>query len=605
MEDYTSHVGTMESFSVATEWTRVVEVMRNEWLTLLIAFLLFAAVCSVLLVCIGPTAYLMVRGLALAIRILAYPIKKLSTWFYYWLTIKVEEAPVSPDVVYQFAGDPYLDCRNGRHGLYANVQLEDKLISVLIRPDWWHILPGALSQSRQECAVDFSTESQVAKCSEPSSLVVLQTTEGHNIGSAARVAYSNRSVLLTATHVLRTGRNNGDGAIWMAKHAKNTQTLKRVLLDPEWLGEFGAGCTDIDLSAINVPDQVWSLLGVGIAKVVKPSGRTACKAYGFKTGSSGWRVTSGTATAGEEPCSLVHTCSTFPGWSGTPLYTSSNTIIGVHRQSHQIGESNLATIAFPFFLKAEDSGDKSTPFKELADFEMAADVRPGVKTANIWGLGEMKYTERSFVRPGHTSALDLELRLKAKNRPLWSDMLDDLSLPEFDSSFEASSGNESLNEERGATASVAPQTPQGLVAPAPSPTKTMSKVQSTTLSPPDQLKGKQALSEELLPPVRRVQLTGSATLAPLQTTSSQGVESSLKQECRLRKLEDQLCALESALQVLNQRRCDMLKTPSPSLESSLGPSAAPQPNSPACSSKQASTSKQKRRRRSSKRVTSS
>lgn len=599
--------------------SRIGILLREEWaslLCLLVLVMLAGAFITLMVFCLQP----FYQFLRLTLRCAVYPLKWACRRIYHWWTIRLEVAPATEDKVYYFKGDPYPDCRGGRQGLYANIELEDRTIAVMLHPQWWALLPGALSQPRQECAVNYSTESNVATGSEPASLVVLQTEAGVNLGAASRVQHGGSSVLLTASHVLRTGK--AAGPVYIAKHNKNNKSLMRVLLDPEWPAVFGCGHADVDLAAIRVPDTAWSLLGVGTAKVVKPTlGKTACRVFGFKTGDKTWRSSTGTATAGEHNCSLVHTCTTYPGWSGSPLYMG-NSIIGIHREAHKLGESNLATIAFPFFLRKEDSGDKTVPFKELEDQEMIPSLRPGMVSAQVWGMGEMKFTSTSFVRPGNTSALDLETRLKARSRPLWADMIDDLELPEFEGSVEVSP----LNEVRGAQSNATPPSPIiATVAPIPLPvqapllsSENPEKIvgnplepspasapalevtpPSTTTSPLAQTSEPLCASEPLLPPVTRV-VIGSSEPSSSRTTSSSAADMSPRDACRFEKLADQLSALESAVLSLTQKQSELLDKYSQNSQSSVGPIEDQPPSSLASASKQENTSKRSRRRSSSK-----
>jgi hypothetical protein len=348
-------------------------------------------------------------------------------------------------------------------GVYGTVDVGGLLVDVLVNPEWFNYLPDAIMKSRkEEAAVDYSPTSPVDKNAEPRSLVTLQAESGKHLGVGARVNYQGSTVLLTCAHVLMASRQQPGCKIFICKQNKQGE-LMRLELPADTKVAFGHTSSNFDAVALEVDPVVWSKLGVGAARVVTPRAtNTTTQAYGYQMGK--WHCSTGTAIPAPKPGSFYHTCSTQAGWSGSPLYCSQDSIVGLHRAAGVIGRYNLATILFPLFEKIE-SENPFRGFAEIKDYEM--DVRQDFEEIDLVGRGRYRFTANEFVRPNETHA-QIEARLKTSGRRLWSDMLDDAPM-DFDSSVE---GTDSLNYQRGSEIHPTPSIPES-VSPAPSSSRVL------------------------------------------------------------------------------------------------------------------------------------
>lgn len=336
-------------------------------------------------------------------------------------------------------------------GVYGFVDVGGILVDVLVNPEWFNYLPDAIMKSRkEEAAVDYSPTSPVDRNAEPRSLVTLQSESGKHLGVGARVNYQGSTVLLTCAHVLMTSRRQPGCKVFICKQNKQGD-LMRLELPADTVVAFGHSNPNFDAVALEVDPVIWSKLGVGAARVVAPRAtNTTTQAFGFQMGK--WHCSTGTAIPAPRPGSFYHTCSTQAGWSGSPLYCSQDTIVGLHRAAGVIGRYNLATILFPLFEKIE-SPNPFKGFSEIRSFEM--DERRDVEEIDLVGRGRYRFTATEFVRPNETYA-QIEERLKTSGRKLWSDMLDDAPM-DFDEFVEAT---DSLNYQRGSEIHPTPSIPE-------------------------------------------------------------------------------------------------------------------------------------------------
>lgn len=345
---------------------------------------------------------------------------------------------------------------DGQTALFGYVDVCGVKIDILVNTQWYNYLPDKILQSRkEEAAVDYSAVSTVAQNKEPPSLVTLQSEDGTHLGVGARVNYRGKSILLTCAHVLAAARRAVGGCLYICKQNRDG-VLMRIEMPARATAVFGdihssfdavGLCLDVD----GVETPIWSKLGIGAATVKVPAtNRSSVTVYGFD---KGWRCSTGMATASCEPGSFVHGATTQPGWSGSPLYTSQNSIIGLHKSAHVIGRSNLATILFPIFLKRE-SEERHRGYSEIQEEEM--EMRDNVVDLNISGLGRYRFTATEFHRPIETNE-QVEERLRSSGRPLWSDMADDFLAASLDDQYLES--GDSLNCQRGSEILPTPSTP--------------------------------------------------------------------------------------------------------------------------------------------------
>lgn len=539
------------------------------------------------------------------------------THFRHRWVVRKEPAPlVAPDE-WLVPGEPLCDPTKG---IYLPVTLDGINYRVQLNPQWWAFLPATISSAREECPVEGSTMSTVSPTAEPKSLVSIQNEDGRVLGCGARMAHGSSDVFITASHVLREARSHGK-SIFIAKHDRS-EVLQRVKLDPAWPCEFYSSNEYVDLIAIQVPQYAWSLLGVNKAPVARvKSARTIVSAYGMSpTGK--WMCSSGTALASQRPGALLHSCSTIPGWSGTPLYTG-NSIIAIHRASNGYGSDtrhrNVATVLHPI-TNQQETVDLSAPLMEITEQEIEQYV-DDLQDIPILGKGRYLTTRTQYVRP-HMS----ESELKAKSGYLWADVVDDdeeesylgaevaphtpvslnfqqgpngpPQLPQLNADFQRSVAMDSFQRALNSQVRLEkPSVPTAIPEEIPTcpqeqdlltSTASASETTSTTL---------------LLDPGVQILPPPCEPLTRTQDTSSTTDPSLQQMAWDFKKLADQVCDLSRLLQQQQVMLSSKPALPSPSSKSSTGQRAAQQPNCSPSSSKQATTGVQNPPRGSYKPVT--
>jgi len=138
-----------------------------------------------------------------------------------------------------------------------------------------------------------------------------------------------------------------------------------VPIDPDWLASYYSSHHALDIIGIEVPNGVWSYLGVTVAKPdYKPPEKCSVRLYGFDGPKPAMAM--GLAKSGRG-FGLVHTASTEAGWSGTPLMRNGK-VVGMHRGSCPSGTSNIGSLLQPLLL-CEESFDQSKAWNRVADID--------------------------------------------------------------------------------------------------------------------------------------------------------------------------------------------------------------------------------------------
>nr|UHS71660.1 MAG: polyprotein P2ab [Sobemovirus sp.] len=363
-----------------------------------------------------PSAKMAVRGLSSAMMGTALILGwQLLCVLRVWLATYLEKEPEAPeDFWVDLNGPPKFD---PTRGVYGEAMIDGKIHRIVIQPDYWPLLKSPIKIDSNEAAVANSVVSKVAPGKEPGSLVCIQAKDGKTLGMASRVHCGSQTVLITSAHVLKAGRI---ADIYLAKYSAASKEGKRLLMDPTWPAEYVSCDKEVDIVAIQVPARYWSLLGVTAAKVKAPSVKTPVLAFGG-TSSSGLFSSQGFASP-NGGFSIIHSCATQPGWSGTPLYAGSD-IVGVHRRWNDIGVSNIATNLIPFHSPCESSenGERGAHAIDEEEWESRSGVPNDVMIA---GRGRFKTLEDEYsYRDEHPLAY--ERLKKSKGQVTWFDMMDE------------------------------------------------------------------------------------------------------------------------------------------------------------------------------------
>jgi hypothetical protein len=123
---------------------------------------------------------------------------------------------------------------------------------------------------------------------------------------------------------------------------------KLYLMSDDWKYFDNTGC---DVCIIRCPDSFYAGAGIASLKIRSPCRGDVVKLYGFDSKQPTMSVGAITGDIDIPSRTFVHTASTYPGWSGTPLIkTTDNSVVGIHTSG---GKTNNIAVFPMFFRKAE------------------------------------------------------------------------------------------------------------------------------------------------------------------------------------------------------------------------------------------------------------
>ncbi|UOF93180.1 polyprotein P2a [Cynosurus mottle virus] len=503
------------------------------------------------------------------------------------------------------------------HGFVASALYQGAIIEVVMDVCTAFSSSPKLDQGlTPEMAMPNSPTNRVAPNSEPDSLVTLYR-DGAVIGFGARIKTPRgEDLLLTAYHVWELEPEH------MAKRGKCIPLRKCRLV-------YKSTSEMLDFAMVEVPSSYWTSVGVKSARLKKSGARTVVRAFGGQS-SQDLFSTSGVATYGKTPLELVHTATTFPGWSGTPLYSKGN-VVGLHFGSEKAKLKNRAcNIAglfeiLPRNVEVESSvmADDSSQ-QELEHAEWVERMKQGVPYEQ-YEINDEDYMVgyKDYHRLAH---FDAERRLNDPSYRSWADRADsdDESLGsiyetpiEVETSREVDEFHECEEPENPSSpptsaervrtpvpevrvdvmmeesrvrpllarkSSPAPKVLTESSARAASPRLDIGRVEKSTAS--------QRVQKETNVPLncqRADSLRGCPPLANLldsEDTPGLRETASTMEECDSFKLGDRIAGLEKLVERLSHQISVLQQRPSLSSPVLVGPTVAPQPKDVPCSSKQ-------------------
>jgi len=240
----------------------------------------------------------------------------------------------------------------------------------------------------------------------PSQMVVLSSSRSEDdcLGMGTRVKVENGvSCLYTAAHVATQMQRSADPH--MIAHGK------AYPVDRKWLVQSYSPEDDFDVIGIEVPDNVWSYLGVTVATVNRrPPEDNAASCFGF----DGTLTSSSVGPAKADGMTVRHWASTKAGWSGSPLF-SKGKVFAIHSGYGAGAECNRAVLLQPF-LSVSETRDRESALRRLDMIEENYDeyrVVVGGRSKN------MRYS-----RSGGAYSMSDSDWVPASGR-YWADMVDD------------------------------------------------------------------------------------------------------------------------------------------------------------------------------------
>lgn len=384
---------------------------------MIIAGLLMELIVSTMMLSVGGAFMLSQIPLELALRALCVPML-ISLALYVWrallkMRVTVKAVP-QLEAPAQLVGEPFFD---PSYGIMARALHNGAEIKVLLQPNWWKYLGDSTiaSSFSQECPVAGATISPLKPGDEPQSLATIYSGDVV-VGFGSRVRWQKKTYLLTAYHVV--------GGLHANLHlAKGTNM---VLMDPEWPMPFSCPNKGFEFAMVEVPDRIWSSLGISAVQLRACPNRATVTAYG---GSSSHSLSSSVGVATKNPdfgCTLRHGCPTVRGWSGTPLYEQ-GAVVGVHVQSGEFNAYNEAVnVALLLSAKLETLPPK-TKWNEISEEEMELRADRWAEL-EVDGVGTMKVGPSSFTVLNRAHRLQVEshvLDQKAKGKMVWAEISDD------------------------------------------------------------------------------------------------------------------------------------------------------------------------------------
>jgi len=228
------------------------------------------------------------------------------------------------------------------------------------------------------------------------------------VGHFSRVLYQGNDCLLTAFHVIETHHLSD------LRLANNEKTIPFYY---GWEVLAYSKTNDLDYIIFKVPSQNFSALQLGQGKFASnhPMRMGVCL-YGAYEGGIG--VSLGSAVLADRAFRIKYKASTLPSWSGTPVMSVKNTIIGVHTDG---GSSyNLGSV-IPISKESDHFGSmfEETQAEDLNDYSQTEIVDRGehkilLSKGKSYAWLESKRKEEQFI-----------LSVKEKGGILWADIMDE------------------------------------------------------------------------------------------------------------------------------------------------------------------------------------
>jgi hypothetical protein len=262
-----------------------------------------------------------------------------------------EAAPLAPVEV-------YAKIMFDEAGPYQLLELEGRVLKV--RPEGREEILVAcaslpeIKSGYKEKAVVGSTPRVTA----PPKGVVSLRADGQIVGMGVRTTVGRQTLLLTATHVLQE--------LAMRDQASIEYNGLEVPFEKSWPLVFASPTGDLDVCGMEVPAKVWSALAVPARKLsTKPTGHKAVSVYGYSQ-LGRFQVASGVAVADHAPYRLLHTVSTRPSYSGSPLFDGDR-VYAIHTEASRTPNRNVATSLL--FLNRKESDTAETLWPQVEDID--------------------------------------------------------------------------------------------------------------------------------------------------------------------------------------------------------------------------------------------
>lgn len=241
------------------------------------------------------------------------------------------------------------------NGLYSELFIGDKEYRIRLEASVSQLLLHT-HQSLPVKEMAISTSKFNLQDKLPTGVVSL-LVNGDPVGMGSRVVLGNKSYLLTAKHLQRAlvGEQT-----YMCSNTKSWRINKCSF----WASQ------DLDLMLVDIPETVWSLLGVKSLSIGEAVPGDTVQLTGYSNGTLAFSV--GTLLRAGNMFLLKHTSSTLPSWSGTPVIVK-NKIVAVHTgRDAGLKERNDCTGVY-HILKMLELSNQESPRGKFAGKEIQAE----------------------------------------------------------------------------------------------------------------------------------------------------------------------------------------------------------------------------------------
>jgi hypothetical protein len=247
------------------------------------------------------------------------------------------------------------ELRYDLNGAYISVPS----MGLRVEVDMSKALPSATLLQRAEGIKECSIATSYFQESRfPESLATL-VVGTKPMGMASRVKYYGMDCLMTAYHVLDAIKRDEVSIL---------KDNKAIRMDPSW--PVVGYSPSMDFALVRVPIEVFSVLGVKLARFAKPVNSTvAVKVYGNIDGRPHMSI--GNCVPSKKAFRLEHRASTTYSWSGSPIFTMRGEILGIHLERAKDDSHNIGICIPTFLIEGKESAYDSRVENEMLneDFE--------------------------------------------------------------------------------------------------------------------------------------------------------------------------------------------------------------------------------------------
>lgn len=233
------------------------------------------------------------------------------------------------------------------------------------------------------------------------------------IGMFSRILYKNKHCILTAAHVLESGKG-------LDLELCNKDIRIKANSIPDVSIEAYSAPDQLDFAILSVPEVLFSKLQLKIGKITsRITAGTPVKILSYRNSEQKFGFSSGAITGYLKPYHVAYKVSTLRGSSGSPILNIKNEIMGVHIETDLENQVNVGVVP-PIFRSKES--DMYEDLLQQSSYYLQSDNEEDDK---------YEYIEFAIRKAGNFDT-DKETELREKGVTNWAQIMDEIDRDDND-----------------------------------------------------------------------------------------------------------------------------------------------------------------------------